>query len=79
MEILNEGEVLQSEIMEKAKAQEISKRVMDEVKKKLGVKSKKRQGKWYWAMPKNQPCNRAGVQTDAMLQTSLDGESEDKN
>ncbi|WP_409966892.1 AAA family ATPase [Bengtsoniella intestinalis] len=72
LEVLENGEVLQADIMQKARVKEISKRVMDEVKKKLGVKSRKRQGKWYWSLPENQPCNRAGVQPTAMLQTSLE-------
>lgn len=48
---LQNGQVLQSEVMTKARAQGISKRVMDEAKKILAVQSV-RQGKlWSWRLP----------------------------
>lgn len=50
-EMLEDGKRLQSDILAKAKDWDISKRVLDEVKKKLGVKSIKSANKWYWELP----------------------------
>ena len=47
-ELLADGEVPQSVIAEKAIAKGISKRVLDQVKKDLSVKSVKRNNRWYW-------------------------------
>ena len=50
-EMLEDGKRLQSDILAKAKDWDISKRVLDEVKKKLGVKSTKSANQWYWELP----------------------------
>ncbi|WP_317856417.1 AAA family ATPase [Chakrabartyella piscis] len=50
-EMLEDGKRLQSDILAKAKDWDISKRVLDEAKKKLGVKSTKTANKWYWELP----------------------------
>lgn len=49
-DMLADGCVAQTEIIEQAKAMDISKRVLDSAKKKLGVKSKKSGEKWYWSL-----------------------------
>ena len=59
---LMQGEVSQQSILERAIALGISKRTLDQVKKSLGVQSKKRQGCWYWYLPESkdtrlQDCN----------------------
>lgn len=48
---LNNGQVPQSVIMNKAKEQGISKRILDEAKKTLGVKSVRQNNQWLWALP----------------------------
>ena len=58
MELLQEelknGEVSQKVISAKAKYSRISTRTLNEAKKVLGVKSIKRNGQWYWSLPKNE-------------------------
>lgn len=49
-EILADGKVLQSEIVDKAKDKGISKRILDEMKKKLNIKSIKEGNQWYWKL-----------------------------
>ncbi|WP_394921480.1 AAA family ATPase [uncultured Robinsoniella sp.] len=49
-DILSADSLCQSEIVQKAMAQDISKRVLDQAKKNLGVKSYKSGAKWYWKM-----------------------------
>ena len=51
-EFLSDGKKPQSEIMEMSKEIEVSKRVLDEVKKTLNIKSIKQGDKWYWELPK---------------------------
>lgn len=48
---LQNGQVPQSVIMNKARAQGISKRMLDEAKKTLGVKSVRRSNQWLWELP----------------------------
>ena len=50
-EFLASGKKPQTEIMEKANELEISKRVLDEAKKNLLIKSSKKNNKWYWELP----------------------------
>jgi len=47
-DILADGEKAQGEILQQANALDISKRVLDQAKKNLGVKSEKKKDKWYW-------------------------------
>ena len=59
---LMQGEASQQSILERAIALGISKRTLDQVKKSLGVQSKKRQDCWYWYLPESkdarlQDCN----------------------
>jgi hypothetical protein len=49
-DVLAKGEVKHSIIMEKARAMNISKRVIDEMKMKLSVASNRRKDGWYWQM-----------------------------
>jgi len=49
-DMLSEGEMPQGEILERAKELDISKRVLDQAKKNLNVKSEKCADKWYWRM-----------------------------
>lgn len=49
-DMLTNGEKSQVEILEQAKALGISKRVLDQAKKNLGVKSVKHSDKWFWKM-----------------------------
>ena len=53
-EELKDGEVSQNVISAKAKYSRISSRTLNEAKKILGVKSVKRNGQWFWALPKNE-------------------------
>ncbi|WP_037300664.1 ATP-binding protein [Ruminococcus flavefaciens] len=53
-EELKDGEVSQKVISAKAKYSRISSRTLNEAKKILGVKSVKRNGQWFWALPKNE-------------------------
>lgn len=46
--MLSGGSVAQSEIMERAKEMDISKRILDTAKKNLSVKSRKSGDKWHW-------------------------------
>jgi archaellum biogenesis ATPase FlaH len=47
-EELKIGKVSQNEILEKARVKDISKRVLDQAKKNLGVRSSRTENKWYW-------------------------------
>ncbi len=49
-DILNNGSMPQSEVMKRANELEISKRVLDQAKKNLGIKSYRSQNKWYWQL-----------------------------
>lgn len=51
-EALKDGEKSQKSIMTKAGYSRISKRTIDEAKRALGVKSKRKQDGWYWSIPK---------------------------
>ncbi len=51
LEFLAAGKQPQAAVMEQAKAQGISKRVVDEAKKTLGIRSQKVEDRWYWALP----------------------------
>lgn len=53
-EELKDGEVSQKVISAKAKYSRISSRTLNEAKKILGVKSVKRNGQWFWTLPKNE-------------------------
>ncbi len=61
LEQLEEGKKAQSELIQLAQNQGISKRVMDEAKKKLNIRSVKHHGKWYWMLPQKEGCNIAEV------------------
>lgn len=50
-ECLADGQAPQSDIVKKAKSQDISKRILDEAKKNLGVKSKRVNNQWLWELP----------------------------
>lgn len=50
LEILANGEKSQSEVLEKINQAGISKRLVDEVKKNLNIKSIKKGDKWYWKL-----------------------------
>ncbi len=52
LDILDSGKKPQSEILEQTKQAGISKRLVDEVKKNLKIKSIKQGDKWYWELPK---------------------------
>ncbi len=49
-EFLADGAELQSKLLESAKNMDISKRVLDQAKKNLSVKSFKRGDRWYWQL-----------------------------
>jgi RecA-family ATPase len=49
-DVLVNGRLMQSEILKKANGMDISKRVLDQAKKNLEVKSIKIQDKWYWQL-----------------------------
>lgn len=49
-ECLADGQAPQGKIVKKAKSQNISKRILDEAKKNLGVRSKRINNQWYWEM-----------------------------
>jgi len=49
-ECLADGAVAQNEIVKKSQSKNISKRVLDEAKKKLGVKSKRIKNQWLWKL-----------------------------
>lgn len=51
LDMLNDGKYPQQAIEQKAKVIGISKRVLDEAKKTLGVKSVKEGNSWYWHVP----------------------------
>ena len=49
-DMLSDGRKLQAEVLERAQRLDISKRVLDQVKKDLGVKSYKSGSQWYWQL-----------------------------
>jgi len=51
LEKISDGKYPQQTIMQKASTLGISKRVLDEAKKTLGVKSVKEGSQWYWVLP----------------------------
>lgn len=51
LEYLSKGKYPQQVLLKKAQAVGISKRVLDEAKKSLGVKSTKEGNGWYWELP----------------------------
>lgn len=51
LEYLSKGKYPQQVLLKKAQAAGISKRVLDEAKKSLGVKSTKEGSGWYWELP----------------------------
>lgn len=53
IECLEDGEKPQAYVLNKAKSQDISKRVLDSAKKNLGVKSKRINNQWVWKLPEN--------------------------
>lgn len=59
-EELKDGEVSQKVISANAKYSRISSRTLNEAKKILGVKSVKRNGQWFWALPKMKTNNYGG-------------------
>lgn len=52
LEYLSKGRYPQKELVKKAQAMGISKRVLDEAKKALNVQSVKEGSQWYWQLPK---------------------------
>ena len=52
LEYLSNGKYPQQALLKKAQAVGISKRVLDEVKKALNVRSLKEGSQWYWELPK---------------------------
>lgn len=48
---LSKGKYPQKELVKKAQAMGISKRVLDEAKKALNVRSRKEGSQWYWDLP----------------------------
>ena len=51
LEYLSQGKYPQKELVKKAQAIGISKRVLDEAKKELNVRSLKEGSQWYWELP----------------------------
>lgn len=51
LEYLSKGKYPQKELVKKAQAIGISKRVLDEAKKALNVQSVKEGSQWYWQLP----------------------------
>ena len=54
LEYLSKGRYPQKELVKKAQAMGISKRVLDEAKKALNVQSVKEGSQWYWQLPEKQ-------------------------
>ena len=76
LEYLSKGKYPQKELVKKAQAVGISKRVLDEAKKALNVQSVKEGSQWYWQLPEKQSeavqgCNIAKAGTSATLQCSF--------
>ena len=61
LDCLAEGKYPQKILLQKAEHLGISKRVLDEAKKRLKVRSVKEGSQWYWMLPEDQGCNIAGV------------------
>ena len=62
LDCLAEGKYPQRILLQKAENLGISKRVLDEAKKRLKVRSVKEGSQWYWLLPEeDQGCNIAGV------------------
>jgi hypothetical protein len=51
VDCLSDGKYPQQTLLQKAKCLGISKRVLDEAKKKLNVRSVKQGSQWYWQLP----------------------------
>lgn len=51
LEYLSQGKYPQQMLLKKARAMGISKRVLDEAKKALNVRSLKEDSQWYWELP----------------------------
>ena len=52
---LSDGRYPQQALMDKAKHMDISKRIIDEVKKRLNVRSVKDGNQWFWQLPDELP------------------------
>ena len=52
---LSDGRYPQQALMDKAKRMDISKRIIDEVKKRLNVRSVKDGNQWFWQLPDELP------------------------
>ena len=50
-EVLEEGDVSSADIVHKLKLMDVSERTIQSAKKKLGVKSYRQNGAWYWRLP----------------------------
>ena len=57
MDCLSDGKYQQQLILKKAQNIGISKRVLDEAKKSLGVKSIKEGNGWYWELPEEKEAS----------------------
>ncbi len=51
MDMLKDGQIEQQVIMNKANLMHISKRTLDQAKKNLSIKSKRKDNCWYWLLP----------------------------
>ena len=51
VDCLSDGKYPQQTLLQKAKSLGISKRVLDEAKKMLNVRSVKEGSQWYWQLP----------------------------
>ena len=54
VDCLSDGKYLQQTLLQKAKSLGISKRVLDEAKKTLNVRSVKEGSQWYWQLPEKE-------------------------
>lgn len=55
LDCLSDGRYPQQALMDKAKRMDISKRIIDEVKKRLNVRSVKDGNQWFWQLPDELP------------------------
>jgi len=68
-DLLSASEMSQSEILLRAEQMGISKRVLDQAKKALGVRSVRQGKQWLWELSaEKQGCNIAGFANSATLQ-----------